>query len=152
MSLRRWLKMSNWNNNEPFFWPIDWDDLSDSQRFFQDVPFFGIKAFVKRFLDKRMKCRTKEILYLWPDNQQVIYTRDIIIRFLIDYSFWKYPLFHPSDPCDIVFWKPDENLEIAEIFIRLSQQFPLSLHFFDDLNKKTLLQLVDMIVMTSGQL
>ena len=62
--------MSELNNNDPLFWPIDWDDLTEAQRFFQNVPFFGIKAFVKRFLDKRMKCRTKEILYLWPDNQQ----------------------------------------------------------------------------------
>ena len=142
--LRRWLKkMSELNNNKPLFWPIDWDDLTEAQRFFQNVPFFGIKAFVKRFLDKRMKCRTKEILYLWPDIQQVIYTRDIIIRFLIDYSFWEYPLFHPDDPCNIVFWKPDENLEIAEILTRISHQFSLPIHFFDDFNHKTLLQLVE---------
>ncbi len=143
------------HRNEPLLWPVDWDGLTENQRFFRDFPFFGTNAVVKYILDKWMKNRTDDILCLWPDNQKVKYVRDIVTRVLADSGFWVNPLFHPDDPCEIVFWTPSgpvDYMELEACFWKLQQRFSLPEDFFDDWNTLSLLQFVDKIVRTAKML
>ncbi len=114
------------------------------------MPLFGVNVRVKKILDRQMRKRTKDILFLWPDNEKITLVYNYIVNLLISFAFWKAPLFHPDDPCDIVFWKPNDDLDLVDVLFSLEDYYSLPScvlnDICDDFDKLTLIQFVNIIV------
>lgn len=118
---------------EPLRWPIEWKNLTSTQKFLLGFPIFGFDYRIFRLFKKKISARDENIHKMWPNDTELSDIRDEVAKMLVKIYGWPNTLFHPEDPCSILFWKPNENLEFVEICLWLGDYYCIEIH--DIINK-----------------
>ncbi|MGI6099748.1 MAG: hypothetical protein GX174_13180 [Lentisphaerae bacterium] len=136
---------SNAHTIEPLAWPTDWQHPSSIQRVSIGVPFIGFDHRVFRALVKKLASRDESVLKMWPSDPTLCRIRDDIAAWLAKTFGWPNTLFHPDDPCAVLFWRPRSDLELSEMLLLLAERFGVSMEVFDRLDQMSFGQLVERI-------
>lgn len=130
---------------EPLAWPSDWEHPSPIQRVSIGLPFVGFDRRVFRSLVQKLASRDENVLKMWPSDPTLRRIRDDIAAWLVKTFGWPNTLFHPDDPCAVLFWTPRSDLEISETLLFLAKRYGVSMDVFDRLDQMSFGQLVERI-------
>lgn len=109
---------------KPLRWPVNWHRLSAFEKFFLDLPYFGLKHRVKRVLESQVKSRScADFEKAWGGYGNLLRIRDSVFEIVGEYMSWNCLRFLPLDPCEIIFWRPDDDLHLAEAVANIERRF-----------------------------
>jgi len=129
----------------PLSFPVDWKHPSPIQRISRGLPLIGSDRRVFLSLTKQLASWEESVLQLWPNDTKFCQLRDDIAACLAKTFGWPNKLFHPDDPCAILFWNPRSNLELSETLVWLADRYKVTMDVFECLDKMSLRQLLERI-------
>ena len=136
---------SEFHDNAPLVWPAEWINPSPIQRASIGLPLIGLDSRIFRSFARKLATRDGSILKAWQNDPVLTQIRDNIAACLARMRGWPNTLFHPDDPCAILFWTPQSDLEIPETILMLAKRFNVSPNVFDRLDQISFGQLVERI-------
>jgi len=129
-------------NTDLLSWPMEFKQPSALQRCFQDVPIIGLNARAYNIICLQLRSRSRDCAKLWSADHRNSECLEIVLGIIRDVFCWPNDLFIPDDPCEIVFWSPQNDLKTAEAVMRVTKAFNLDDHFLDCLLDMSLGELI----------
>lgn len=130
----------------PLRWPEYWKRPNRVDAFFRNVPIVGLNYRVFDEISMQLKDRTpKQFEHAWTNDTEIWKYRDWVSKVICDYLAWPCSLFFPTDPCEILFWTPNDDLLSAEALLVISEEYYLPSNFWDDFPNFTYKVLLEQI-------
>jgi len=135
--------------NCPFSWPESMKKPTASQKVFMGMPIIGIDRRTYSEFRKQQKQRDQECLEVWPADTKLCSTREAISGILMEEMNWPNALFHPHDPCGVLFFDPLPCLDSSRALMKIEDHFDVSLEDVD-IEKLTFQEVVGVILEKSN--
>jgi hypothetical protein len=113
--------------------------------FLSDVPIIGAHARLHREVCAQLRHRRPRCLVEWRDPIRLAALVSVapIVK---EYGRWPNTLFLPNDPCDLLFWKWDNQLMRAEAMMVILDEWRVPSEALDDVGTLLLGTLIDRLI------